>query len=190
MAPSLTPPRLTLRRWGIDDAAAAVGIYGHSEVAGWLSPMMDRVPDVAGMRLLLQQWIAEDARAVPPAGRWAIHRGSDDRVIGGVYLLPLPPGRDDLEIGWQLHPEVCQERHPVRCRNRACEGKTPVSVKPSNQRSRPRKALQGRAVSDRPGSLEPGLDTYPAAPGQPGATHHGPLAANSVGSAGHGWLSR
>ena len=83
----------------------ALGIYGHSEVAGWLSPVMDRVP-VAGMRLLLQQWIAEDARSVPPAGRWAIRRGSDDRVIGGVYLLPLPPGRDDLEIGWQLHPEV------------------------------------------------------------------------------------
>ena len=106
MAPSLTTPRLVLRGWRVDDAAAAVGIYGHSEVAGWLSPVMDRVPDVAGMRLLLQQWIAEDARAVPPAGRWAIHRGSDDRVIGGVYLLPLPPGRDDLEIGWQLLPEV------------------------------------------------------------------------------------
>jgi len=106
VAPSLTTPRLVLRGWRIDDAAAALGIYGHSEVAGWLSPVMDRVPDVAGMRLLLQQWIAEDARSVPPAGRWAIHRGSDDRVIGGVYLLPLPPGRDDLEIGWQLHPEV------------------------------------------------------------------------------------
>ena len=92
MAPSLTTPRLTLRGWRIDDAAAALGIYGHSEVAGWLSPVMDRVPDVAGMRLLLQQWIAEDARSVPPAGRWAIHRGSDDRVIGGVYLLPVAAG--------------------------------------------------------------------------------------------------
>ena len=58
------------------------------------------------MRLLLQPWIVEDVRSAPPAGRWAIRRGSDDRVIGGVYLLPLPPGRDDLEIGWQLHPEV------------------------------------------------------------------------------------
>jgi len=67
---------------------------------------MDRVSEPAGMRLLLQQWIAQDARSVPPAGRWAIQRRGDDRVIGGVILLPLPPGRDDLEIGWQLHPDV------------------------------------------------------------------------------------
>ena len=106
MAPSLSTPRLLLRGWQIDDAAAALGIYGHPDVARWLSPVMDRVSELAGMRLLLQQWIAEDARSVPPAGRWAIQRRGDDRVIGGVILLPLPPGRDDLEIGWQLHPDV------------------------------------------------------------------------------------
>jgi RimJ/RimL family protein N-acetyltransferase len=27
-------------------------------------------------------------------------------VIGGAILLPLPPGNEDLEIGWQLHPDV------------------------------------------------------------------------------------
>ena len=55
--------------WMADrDAAAALGIYGHPDVARWLSPVMDRVSEPAGMRLLLQQWIAQDARSVPPAG--------------------------------------------------------------------------------------------------------------------------
>lgn len=31
---------------------------------------------------------------------------TDDRVIGGAVLLPLPPGHEDLEIGWQLHPDT------------------------------------------------------------------------------------
>ncbi len=89
-----------------DDTAAALAIYGHAEVTRWLSPDMDRVPDLAAMRLLLQQWIAEDARFAAPAGRWAIQRVADGVVIGGAVLLPLPPGQEDLEIGWQLHPDA------------------------------------------------------------------------------------
>jgi hypothetical protein len=67
---------------------------------------MGQVPDLPAMQLLLQQWIVEDARAIPPAGRWCIQRQEDERVIGGAILLPLLPGNEDLEIGWQLHPDV------------------------------------------------------------------------------------
>ena len=42
------------------------------DVARWLAPEMDTVPDPAAMRLVLQQWVAEDARMLTPAGRWAI----------------------------------------------------------------------------------------------------------------------
>jgi len=56
--------------------------------------------------LLLQHWIAEDARSAAPAGRWAIERRRDGRLLGGAILLRLPPGREDLELGWQLHPQV------------------------------------------------------------------------------------
>ncbi|SER72789.1 Protein N-acetyltransferase, RimJ/RimL family [Lentzea xinjiangensis] len=98
--------RLTLRPWTVDDAAAALDVYGHAEVTRWLSPDMDQVPDTAAMRLLLQQWIAESARLPAPAGRWAIQRNTDGRVIGGALLLPLPPGNEDLEIGWQLRPDA------------------------------------------------------------------------------------
>jgi RimJ/RimL family protein N-acetyltransferase len=103
---ALTTERLVLRPWRIDDAQSALDVFGHADVTRWLSPDMDRVPDLAAMRLLLQQWIAEDARLAAPAGRWAIQRRADDRVIGGAILLPLPPGQEDLEIGWQLHPDT------------------------------------------------------------------------------------
>lgn len=103
---ALTTERLTLRPWQVDDAQAALDVYGHAEVTRWLSPDMDRVPDLAAMRLLLQQWSAEGARLPAPAGRWAVQRNSDDCVIGGAVLLPLPPGNEDLEIGWQLRPDA------------------------------------------------------------------------------------
>jgi len=105
-APILVTERLTIRPWRVDDAAAALQTYGHPEVARWLSPAMNRVHDLAAMRLLLQQWIAEDARLAPPAGRWAIEHTGDHRVIGGAVLLPLPPGDEDLELGWQLAPDT------------------------------------------------------------------------------------
>jgi RimJ/RimL family protein N-acetyltransferase len=101
----LETERLVLRPWTIDDADAALQIYGREEVSRWLSPEMDRVPDEDSMRLLLQQWILEDERAAPPTGRWAIELRDDKRVVGGVALLYLPPGGEDLEIGFQLAPQ-------------------------------------------------------------------------------------
>ncbi len=43
---------------------------------------MVQVPDLAAMRLLLQQWIAEVVRLAAPAGRWAIQRNHDGRPAG------------------------------------------------------------------------------------------------------------
>lgn len=106
MVGQLDTERLVLRPWRIEDAEAALGIFGAPGVARWLSPAMDRVGDVNAMRLVLQQWIGEAARLVPPAGRWAIELREDHRLVGGGILLPLPPRGDDLEMGWQLHPEV------------------------------------------------------------------------------------
>lgn len=97
--------RLVLRPWTVDDAGAALGTYGDTEVARWLTPAMDRVPDPAAMRLVLQQWVAEDARMTPPAGRWAVERREDARVIGGATLLPLPPD-EEFEMAWQLHRQA------------------------------------------------------------------------------------
>lgn len=104
MVRDLLTDRLKLRSWQTEDAEQALGIYGEPGVARWLSPAMDQVPDVDAMRLVLQQWIAEDARLVPPTGRWAIELRDDEQLIGGAVLLPLPPRGEDVEMGWQLHP--------------------------------------------------------------------------------------
>ena len=106
MVGQLVTERLVLRPWRIEDAEEALGIYGDSSVARWLSPAMDRVPDVNAMRLVLQQWIGENNRLISPAGRWAIELRDDQHLIGGAGLLPLPPGGEDLEMAWQLQPEV------------------------------------------------------------------------------------
>ena len=105
MAQRLLTERLVLRPWAVDDADAALRAYGAADVARWLVPSMDQVLDAAAMRLVLQQWVAEDARLQPPAGRWAIELRDDGRLIGGATLLPLPPD-DEYEIGWQFDPEA------------------------------------------------------------------------------------
>jgi RimJ/RimL family protein N-acetyltransferase len=105
MAHRLVTERLVLRGWTADDAGQALGAYGDGEVARWLAPAMDKIADLAAMRVVLQQWVAEDARMLTPAGRWAIERRRDGQVIGGATLLPLPPD-DEFEMGWQLHPQA------------------------------------------------------------------------------------
>jgi len=104
MAHRLVTERLVLRPWSVEDAGAALGAYGDAEVARWLTPAMDRVSDLADMRVVLQRWAAEDERMITPAGRWAVELRQDGRVVGGASLLPLSPD-EEFEIGWQLHRE-------------------------------------------------------------------------------------
>jgi RimJ/RimL family protein N-acetyltransferase len=105
VAEELNTDRLLLRPWRLDDDEAALAAYGDSRVARWLTPAMDQVRDAAAMRLVLQQWMAEDSRMITPAGRWAVELREEGRLIGGATLLPLLPD-DEYEIGWQLHPRA------------------------------------------------------------------------------------
>ena len=98
--------RLLLRPWRLDDDLAAYGIYGAPEVSRWLCPALPLITDDAYMRQLLGAWIAESDAAGLPLGRWAITDRDSGDLIGGVALLPLPPGRTDLEIGWQVAPTL------------------------------------------------------------------------------------
>ncbi len=104
MDPLVTTTRLALRDWSDDDAAAALAIYGSGDVARWLTPAMDRIADVETMRSVLGTWRQQQPELIPPQGRWAIHRTSDDAVIGGVAIGLLPPNGEDLEVSWQLNP--------------------------------------------------------------------------------------
>jgi RimJ/RimL family protein N-acetyltransferase len=102
---TIATPRLTLRPWAEPDAEPAFSIFGRDEVARWLAPAMNRVPDIDGMRELVRQW-TEPHDASRATGRWAIEETASGRLIGAGAVLPLPPHGDDLEIGWQLAPEA------------------------------------------------------------------------------------
>jgi RimJ/RimL family protein N-acetyltransferase len=97
-------PRLTLRPWRVDDAEAALAVYGVDDVARWLSPAMDRVRDADAMRALIERWHDEDLEL--PQGRWAVTVTGTGEVVGGVAVLPLPPHGEDLEVAWQLAPHA------------------------------------------------------------------------------------
>ncbi|MFB4319258.1 GNAT family N-acetyltransferase [Actinomadura sp. 21ATH] len=103
MTHELHSERLLLRPWTARDAAGAIDVYGTAEVARWLSPAMDRVPDLAAMRRVLEGWIAEDSALVVPGGRWAVESRETGGVVGGATLLPLSPD-EAYEMGWQLRP--------------------------------------------------------------------------------------
>ena len=101
---TLKTDRLLIRDWEEDDADAALEIYGSADVAQWLSPAIDRITDVATMRVVLRAWIEAQPNFVVPAGRWAVVRQDDGEVVGGLLIRLLPPYEEDLEIGWQLRP--------------------------------------------------------------------------------------
>jgi RimJ/RimL family protein N-acetyltransferase len=102
----LVTTRLMLRDWSAEDAPAALAIYGSAEVAHWLTPAMDRIPNVEAMRSVLQTWQQEQPGLPSPQGRWAIHRNANHAVIGGLGIRLLPPDREDLEVSWQLNPDA------------------------------------------------------------------------------------
>ncbi len=124
MAEQISTRRLVLRPWRVEDAESALAIYGTADVSHWLSPVMDSVPDAAAMRLVLQQWTAEDARLISPAGRWAIERRDDRDLIGGAVLLPLPPDLVDIEMGWQLRPDAWRHGYATKLAGRWPAGRS------------------------------------------------------------------
>jgi RimJ/RimL family protein N-acetyltransferase len=101
---TIRSPRLVLRPWSVDDAEAALAVYGSEEVTRWLSPAIGRVEDADAMADIIEGWLAEPLPH--PAGRWALELAATGELVGSVVLLPLPPGRDDLQVGWQLAPRL------------------------------------------------------------------------------------
>ncbi len=101
---TIRTPRLVLRPWTADDAPAALSVFGDDAVTRWLSPAMSRISSVDEMATVISSWL--DTPPVPPAGRWAVTAADTGTVLGGVAVLPLPPERSDLEVGWQLDPSA------------------------------------------------------------------------------------
>jgi RimJ/RimL family protein N-acetyltransferase len=104
---TIETPRLRLRPWHVDDADAALAIYGEADVARWLAPAMGRVGDPARMRAIIERWVSgQRAAAGRPTGRWAIDDLSSGELIGSGQILGLPPEGEDLELGYQFAPSA------------------------------------------------------------------------------------
>lgn len=103
MTPVLATDRLVARPWTLDEAdlAAAYDIYSRPEVADWIGAPMEP----AEIRVRIERW--SQPTDDPTFGVWAVEEvGQPDRPIGSVLLRPLPPGEQDVEVGWHLHPRV------------------------------------------------------------------------------------
>ncbi|GAA0535890.1 N-acetyltransferase [Saccharopolyspora subtropica] len=108
MQPPLQTERLIVRDWTTSDSdvQAALALYGRPEVTEWLTPVVSNVADLAAMRAVVHSWTESQPLLLPPTGRWAMQRRSDNLVVGGLVLRMLPPYDHDLELTWQLRPEA------------------------------------------------------------------------------------
>ncbi|MCY9783503.1 GNAT family N-acetyltransferase [Nocardiopsis sp. EMB25] len=106
MSLELPTDRLLIREWELDDAEAALRIYGAEEVARWLTPEWQPVTDIDAMRSVLHAWIEAGPNLTPPAGRWAVVRVSDGELVGGLSLKLLPPFEEDFELTWAIRPDL------------------------------------------------------------------------------------
>ena len=97
--------RLLLRRWQDDDLERLVALYGDPRVARFLS--LDGRPwprerSVGAFEHFRRQWQEKGF------GPWAAIDKHTARWLGQVGLNELPrwPGRDKVEVGWDLDPSV------------------------------------------------------------------------------------
>jgi RimJ/RimL family protein N-acetyltransferase len=93
---------LQLREWRLDDADAALQIYGDPEVVQFLGDGKP-VPDLATQRHWLTERIERyRTSALAGFGAWAMVERDTEQVVGTMLLKPLPPTTDEIEIGWHL----------------------------------------------------------------------------------------
>jgi RimJ/RimL family protein N-acetyltransferase len=97
--------RLIVRPWtdGAEDLARILDIYSRVEVTRWLgNPVPMATLDEA--RAALERWSAI-AAADGRLGVWAMQRRADNKVVGSVLVKHLP-NSEEIEVGWNLHPEA------------------------------------------------------------------------------------
>lgn len=97
--------RLTLRPWQVEDASAALAIFGEAEITRWMAPALHPVTTLTDMQALLTTWRSEADALDFPQGRWAIVETTTGQLVGGAALLLLPPFDVDLEVAWHLAKE-------------------------------------------------------------------------------------
>ncbi|WBB69524.1 GNAT family N-acetyltransferase [Micromonospora sp. WMMD812] len=102
--------RLALRPWRDDDADFLLDLESRWEVVRFLGahPTTMRTREDA-LASIARRRAVDD----PVHGIWAITTAAEDRLVGNLLLKPIrrstsqaDTGRDDVEIGWHLHPDA------------------------------------------------------------------------------------
>lgn len=99
---SIETSRLLIRPWRLDDAHDALAIFGAEQVTRWLAPSIETITDEAAMRRRLSSWIG--LTEPPPVGHWVVRDRLGGRLIGSGQIVPLPPGNQDLLVGFETAP--------------------------------------------------------------------------------------
>ena len=94
-------PRLRLRPWSSTRRPRSTRDLRRRGRHPLAEPRDAGVDDVSAMEAVIDRLDGEPSFAGGPLGDGA---GQDRELVGSAVLLPLPPGRDDLQIGWQLAP--------------------------------------------------------------------------------------
>ncbi len=89
--------RLLLREWQLQDAAAALQIYGDPEVMSWLGQQPHS--STADTQAMIQKIIARSAK--DKLGMWAIIEKNSGKLIGQGGLKFLANG-PEIEVGYHL----------------------------------------------------------------------------------------
>lgn len=108
----LRTDRTIVREWRDDEAERLYDILRRPEVKRWLdddfhNPELMQSVDEARERIAT---FRERVRAPGPTGYWAVEEVATGVVAGTVLLSPAgsdpPPDREEVEIGWNLHPDA------------------------------------------------------------------------------------
>ena len=95
----LTTDRLRLRPLRTGDADALHEVYAHPLVEAWIGPhALGRVAEEIAYQRAGQ---AEHGWSV-----WAVERRDDGRFLGDCGLQPLEHKGPEVELGYDLHPDV------------------------------------------------------------------------------------
>lgn len=95
----LLTERLVLRALRLDDVAALTAIYTDPLVMQWIGPQSDETVAAEVVRQISYQ--REHGWSL-----WAVEERASGRLIGDCGLQPLAHAGPEVELGYDLHPDV------------------------------------------------------------------------------------
>lgn len=105
--------RLVLRPVTVADAPFLLQLFSHPDVHPWSGDGL-AMPDLAAAGARAERYATRGGDH-PATGVWVVVPHGADEPAGVALLVPLPSSegvvRDDVEVGWHLHPRAWGQGH-------------------------------------------------------------------------------